>query len=139
MFKGIFILVLGAGIVINVIAKIQSGIPPSSSLMLSFGALALLANLTCLALLWRFRRQDVNMSSTFECSRNDVISNVGVLLAAGAVALFQSPWPDIVIGSAMAVVILRSAFRVIAEAAPQLRATFTSQPMIAPMPWSLQA
>ena len=122
MFKGVFILALGVGIVLNVIAKVQSGIPPSSTLMLAFGGLALLANLACLRLLWRFRSHDVNMASTFECSRNDVISNVGVLIAAGAVALLNSPWPDIIIGSAMAVLFLRSSLRVMADAAPQLRA-----------------
>jgi len=121
MFKGLFILALGIGIVANVVAKVQSGIPPSSTLMLAFGGLALLANLICLRLLWRFRSQDVNMTSTFECSRNDVISNVGVLVAAGAVAALNSPWPDIIIGSAMALLFLRSSFRVMAEAAPQLR------------------
>lgn len=121
MFKGLFILLLGVGIVINVVAKIKSGIPPSSTLMLSFGGLALVANLVCLRLLWRFRGQDVNMASTFECSRNDVISNVGVLLAAVAVALLNSPWPDILIGSAMAILFLRSSIRVIADAAPLLR------------------
>lgn len=91
--------------------------------MLSFGALALIANLVCLRLLWRFRGQDVNMASTFECSRNDVISNVGVPVAAGAVALLHSPWPDILIGSAMAALFLRSALRVMADAIPGLRAT----------------
>jgi len=122
MFKGVFILALGVGIVLNVIAKVQSGIPPSSTLMLVFGGLALVANLACLRLLWRFRSHDVNMASTFECSRNDVVSNVGVLVAAGAVALLNSPWPDIIIGSAMAALFLRSSLRVMAEAAPQLRA-----------------
>jgi len=110
------------GVVINVAVKIESGIPPSSTLMLVFGALALVANVACLRLLWRFRALDVNMASTFECSRNDVISNVGVLLAALLVAWLASPWPDIVIGSAMALLFLRSALRVIADAAPQLRA-----------------
>ncbi len=123
MFKGLFILLLSVGIVINVIAKVRSGIPPSSTLMLAFGGLALLANLVCLRLLWRFRGQDVNMASTFECSRNDVISNVGVLIAAGAVSAFDSPWPDILIGSALAALFLRSSLRVITQAAPQLRAT----------------
>jgi len=49
------------------------------------GAVALAANLVCLALLWRYRAHDVNMSSTFECSRNNVIANLGVLAAAGGV------------------------------------------------------
>jgi divalent metal cation (Fe/Co/Zn/Cd) transporter len=51
-----------------------------------------------------------------------VVSNVGVLVAAGAVALLNSPWPDTIIGSAMAVLFLRSSLRVMADAAPQLRA-----------------
>ena len=121
-FKGAFILLLGLGILVNVAIKIQSGVPPSSILMLAFGGLALVANLVCLLMLWRFRRQDVNMASTWECSRNDVISNVGVLAAAGLVAATSSPWPDSVIGLAMAAVVLRSAARVLSDSVPQLRA-----------------
>lgn len=121
-FKGALILVLGLGILVNVVVKIQSGVPPSSTLMLVFGGLALVANVVCLGLLWRFRRQDVNMASTWECSRNDVISNIGVLAAAGLVAATSSPWPDILIGLAMAVVVLRSAVRVLGDSLPQLRA-----------------
>jgi Co/Zn/Cd efflux system component len=122
LFKGLFILALGIGVIVNVVIKIESGVPPSSMLMLAFGGIALIANLVCLRLLWRFRALDVNMASTFECSRNDVISNLGVLVAAGLVAWMASPWPDIVIGSAMALLFLRSAVRVIVEAAPQVRA-----------------
>jgi cation diffusion facilitator family transporter len=121
LFKGVFILLFAVGIAFNVVVKIRSGVPPSSDLMLVFGGLALAANLVCLRLLWRFRSHDVNMASTFECSRNDVISNVGVLFAAAAVAATASPWPDIIIGSAMAALFLRSSLRVIAKAAPQLR------------------
>ena len=122
LFKGLFILALGIGVLVNVVVKIQSGVPPTSALMLVFGGLALVANVVCLRLLWRFRALDVNMSSTFECSRNDVISNVGVLIAAGLVAATASPWPDLVIGSAMAALFLRSALRVIAQSLPELRA-----------------
>ena len=120
-FKGAFILILGLGILVNVVVKIQSGVPPSSTLMLAFGGAALIANLVTVALLWRFRAQDVNMASTFECSRNDVISNIGVLIAAGLVATTSSPWPDIVIGLAMAAIVLRSAVRVLGDSVPQLR------------------
>jgi len=123
--KGAVILLLGVSIVINVAVKISSGIPPSSTLMVVFGGAALVANVVCLAMLWRLRTQDVNMASSFECSRNDIISNFGTLLAAGAVALTASPWPDILIGSAMAVLVLRSAYRVLGQAVPQLRATTT--------------
>ena len=120
--KGVVILLLAVGIAINIIVKVGSGVPPSSTLMLLFGGVALIANLTCLALLWRFRSHDLNMASTFECSRNDVISNVGVLVAAACVAALASPWPDILIGAVMALIIFRSSARVLTEAIPQLRA-----------------
>lgn len=119
--KGLFILVFGLAVAVDIVVKLRTGVPPSSTLMLVVGAAALAANLVCLRLLWRFRAQDVNMASTFECSRNDVISNVGVLVAAAGVALFASPWPDILVGAAIAVLFLRSAFRMIAAALPELR------------------
>lgn len=122
MFKGVFILLMGIGIAVDVAIKAVAGVPPLTGLMVLFGALALVANLVCLRLLWRFRAQDVNMASTFECSRNDVLSNCGVLLAAGLVALTASPWPDLVVGAAIALLFLRSAFSVIRDAKPQLRA-----------------
>jgi Co/Zn/Cd efflux system component len=120
--KGALILGLAAGILGEVAVKLVRGAPPSSTLMLAFGGLALAANLACLALLWRFRRSDVNMSSTFECSRNDVISNIGVLVAAAGVAAFVSPWPDIAVGAFIAAVLLRSGARVLRNAWPQFRA-----------------
>ena len=119
--KGLFILAFGIGILVDVAYKIDGNVTPSSTLMLIFGALALVANLACLRLLWRFRSHDVNMASTFECSRNDVISNVGVLIAAALVALTASPWPDIVVGGIIAALFLRSAIRVIRDALPVLR------------------
>lgn len=119
--KGGIILVFGAAVIVEIVDKIANGVPPSSSLMMIFGGIALIANLSCLALLWRFRNQNVNMSSTFECSRNDVASNVGVLVAAGLVAFTGSAWPDIAVGSVIALIFLRSAWKVLAEAIPAWR------------------
>lgn len=122
ILKGVVILLLALSIGVNIVVKLNSGLPPSSTIMLIFGGVALVANLSCLLLLWRFRSHDVNMASTFECSRNDVISNVGVLVAAAAVAAFTSPWPDILIGAAMAAIIFRSSVRVLSQAVPQFKA-----------------
>lgn len=119
LFKGGFILFLGLGVVYQIALKMLFGVPPSSILMLVFGGLALAANLACLRLLWRFRADNVNLSSTFECSRNDVIANTGVIAAAGGVALLDSPWPDIAVAVVIAFLFLKSAFRVTAEAWPQ--------------------
>lgn len=119
--KGAIILAFGLGIIGESVFKIANGVTPSSTLMLIFAGIALAANLTCLAMLWRFRHANVNMSSTFECSRNDVASNVGVLVAGALVAFTASPWPDILVGLAIALLFLRSSFRVLASAWPEWR------------------
>jgi Co/Zn/Cd efflux system component len=80
------------------------------------GLLALAANLACLLLLRRRRADDINMRSAWLCSRNDVMANAGVLLAAAGVFLTGSAWPDLAIGLLIAAVFATSAFGVIREA-----------------------
>ena len=121
--KGAFILALGLGVIVQIGMKIVWGQPPESGLMLAFGALALVANVSCVALLWPYRRHDVNLSSTFECSRNDVFANVGVIAAAFLVSMTASPWPDVAIAAVIAFLFIRSAIRVTREAWPQYRST----------------
>ena len=118
--KGGTILLFGAWIVAEVVDKLLHGTTPLPSLMALFGAIALVANLICLRLLWSHRDADVNMSSTYECSRNDVIANVGVLLAAAGVRVTGSAWPDILVGATVALLFLRSGVGVLREAWPQL-------------------
>ena len=78
--------------------------------------IALVGNLICFGLLTRFRSDDMNMRSVWLCSRNDLVNNVGVIAAAGLVAWFNSPWPDLVIGSLVAVLFLRTAVTVLSGA-----------------------
>jgi Co/Zn/Cd efflux system component len=120
--KGLTIAVFGIGVITEVGLKIRDGVMPLAPLMVGFGVLALAANLTCLALLYRYRAHDVNMSSAFECSRNDVIANVGVLLAAAGVWWWDSAWPDIAVGLTIAALFLRSSVRVVRQAWPEFRA-----------------
>lgn len=119
--KGVFILALGLSVLVQIGVRLETGVPPVSALMLAFGGLALAVNLLSLRLVWRFRHLDVNMSSTVICSRNDVLANIGVLLAAAAVFLTGSFWPDIVVAAVIAAIFLRSAVRMLAEAWPKLR------------------
>jgi len=85
------------------------------------GALALAANGFCLALLWRHREDDINMSSVWLCSRNDIIANVSVLFAALGVGMTGSGWPDIAVGLALSALFLKSALTVLAGALCALR------------------
>jgi Co/Zn/Cd efflux system component len=61
------------------------------------------------------------MHSVWLCSRNDIIANTSVLLAAAGVWLLSSGWPDIAVGLGIAALFLRSAFHVIFRAGRQLR------------------
>ena len=92
---------------------------PAVPLFETIGVAAILnlgANGLCLYLLSPYRDGDVNMSSAWECSRNDVWEGFAVLAAAGGVWLFGSGWPDLVIGAFLLVLFARSATRVFRNA-----------------------
>lgn len=114
--KGGVMGLFGLGVLIEAGSKVFTGVTPQSSLMAAVGVLALAANSVCLVLLTRHRRDDVNMSSAWICSRNDLMANGGVLAAAAAVALTGSAWPDVLVGTAIAVLFLRSSASVLREA-----------------------
>jgi Co/Zn/Cd efflux system component len=121
LFKGLLIL-LGALVVVGQVAsKLFNPIVPSFEVMGAFSLAGLAANGFCLWLLWQHRSEDINMSSVFECSRNDIASNLSVFLAAGGVWLLQSGWPDVVVATLLAALLLKSAFRVISGAVKELR------------------
>ena len=84
------------------------------------GTLALGANGACFALLWRHRAEDINMRSVWLCSRNDLLANASVRLAAWAVWVLESPWPDRVIGALIGALFLRSALGITEEARREL-------------------
>lgn len=134
-----FFVEFGAGVVAGSAALMADAVDMLGDafvygLMLLFGGLALAANLACLGLLWRYRRQDVNMSSTFECSRNDVIANVGVLSAAFAVSVTHAAWPDILVAAAIAALFLRSSARVLSSGWREFKRPNTDQPTFAISP-----
>ena len=115
-FKAWIILVSAVGILAAAFYRSFFQAIPSHEVMGAVGFLALAANLVCLILLSRFRYSDVNMSSVWLCSRNDIIANVSVLTAAGLVSYFASPWPDLLVGGALSVLFFRSAMQIFAEA-----------------------
>ena len=116
LFKGTLILAAGLFVIGQVVFKILHPSVPVFEAMGVAGVLALAANGVCLALLWKHRNEDVNMSSVWECSRNDIAANIAVLLAAALVWVTASGWPDILIGGLLALLFLRSALRVFRNA-----------------------
>lgn len=91
-----------------------------ASAMGVMGLLALAGNAWCFYLLWTHRSDDLNMRSTWLCSRNDLIANSAVLGAAALVAVSTNPWPDVIVGVAIAALFLRTAVTVIRESRREL-------------------
>ena len=123
--KGGFMLSLGLGVLGEALYKAFHPVIPGFETMGIVGGLALVANLVCFILLYRHRGDNLNMSSTWICSRNDLIANVGVLLAAGGTYLFVSRWPDIIVGAIIAGLFFSSAVSVLRQS---LRALYGPPP-----------
>ena len=128
LFKGSLILLAGVAVLGQVVYKLAFPIVPVFETMGVISVVALAANGLCLLLLTRHRHDDINMSSVWECSRNDIASNIAVGIAAIGVWLTGSGWPDLLIGVALAVLFLRSASRVLRSALAELRAVDAPPP-----------
>lgn len=116
LLKGLLILLAAMAVAAQIGYRLLYPTVPVFELMGAFSLLALAANGTCLALLTRHRHEDVNMSSVWECSRNDIAANLAVFVAAGGVWATGAGWPDLVVASFLLAFFLRSALRVIAAA-----------------------
>ncbi|MDD2815224.1 MAG: cation transporter [Thiotrichaceae bacterium] len=121
LFKGGLIFIGACVVLTQIIQKLLVPVLPAYEIMSIFSVAGLIANALCLFLLWKHRNEDINMSSVWECSRNDIASNLSVLLAAAAVWFFESGWPDIIIASCLVILLLNSSFRVINSALKELR------------------
>ncbi|MCH2170517.1 cation diffusion facilitator family transporter [Myxococcota bacterium] len=115
LFKGIIMAAFAVGILVEAGMRLSHGVPPMAPVMLAVGMLALAANTYCFMLLWSHRSDDINLRSTWLCSRNDLIANAAVLVAAGLVAWSDSLWPDAIVGFAIAILFLRTAALVLRE------------------------
>jgi len=114
--KGGIQALFGVAVLIEVARRAWYGANPVAPVMAIAASIALVGNLGCFALLTRFRHDDMNMRSVWLCSRNDLVNNLGVLAAAGLVAWLGSAWPDLVIGTLVALLFLRTAAVVLAGA-----------------------
>lgn len=106
-------LALGLGILLEVLRRVIYGSEPVSTLMMSVGAVALAANITCLMLIFKSRNQGAHMKASWIFSANDVLANAGVITAGILVAVTESQIPDLVIGIIIGLVVLNGARRIL--------------------------
>ncbi len=126
LFKGLLILGAAVAVAAQIGWRITRLEVPVVEAMGIAAILNLGANALCLVLLTPYRNGDVNMSSVWECSRNDVFEGVAVIATAGAVWLFSSGWPDVLVAIALLILFLRSAVRVLANAWRELHSVPSS-------------
>ncbi len=114
--KGVIMALFPVSVLAGALYRALNPVLPEATTMGIIGFMALAANLVCAIMLLGFRDSDINMRSAWLCSRNDVLANVGVLLAAGGVAWTQSLWPDLIVGVSISALILKSAIEVLKDA-----------------------
>ncbi|MGV7220976.1 MAG: cation transporter [Nitrospinales bacterium] len=123
LFKGFLIFCAALAVAFQIGWRILHPETPVFETMGIAAVLNLAANLVCLWLITPYRDGDINMSSAWECSRNDVGEGLAVIAAAFAVWMFGSGWPDLVIAIGLLILFLRSAVRVLHGAWQELNPT----------------
>ena len=114
--SGISQIVLGGLVALDILRRLVFGSEPESLIMIVVGVFALAANSVCLKLISRHKDGEVHMRASWIFSKNDLIANLGVILAGILVATTGSRIPDLVIGVAVATVVLRGGFLIFQDA-----------------------
>lgn len=113
--KGIIMFLFAIAVFARASYQLFTGAIPEATIMSTVGVVALLANLFCLLLLTRHRKDNLNMSSVWLCSRNDIIANTSVLVAAGLIFLTHSALPDLAVGLLLTFIFAKSAGKVLSQ------------------------
>jgi cation transport ATPase len=106
-------LLLALGALAEVGRRFIFGSEPASALMMGMGLVALIANVTCLVLISRKRHAGAHMKASYIFSANDVLANAGVIAAGVLVAWTGSAYPDLIIGTAIGLIVLNGARRIL--------------------------
>lgn len=115
--SGILQIVLGLGVLFEVVRRFISGSEPEPQFMIGIGVLALVANSVCLALIARHRDGEIHMRASWIFSRNDVLANLGVIFAGVLVTVMGTNVPDLIIGATISAVVVTGGLRILREAA----------------------
>ncbi|KPB01241.1 cation transporter [Ahrensia marina] len=123
MIQGIFLGVLGLGVLGTTIWRVFAQTTPDANLMGLFGFIALIVNVLAVLPLLKFRKGDANMRAVWLFSRNDAIGNAAVVVAAVLVYLMGSAWPDLIVAFGIAGLFLHSSWSIIRDARADLKET----------------
>ena len=114
--SGVFQILLGALVSLDVFRRFVGGSEPESLLMISVGLVALMANVICLKLISKHREGEVHMRASWVFSKNDVIANLGIIVGGLLVYTLDSRYPDLLIGLAISIVVIRGGMQILRDA-----------------------
>lgn len=114
--SGVFQIMLGLGVLFDIIRRTVVGSEPESMMMIVVGMVALIANTICLVLIYKHRQGEVHMRASWVFSKNDVIANLGVISGGLLVAYTGSSYPDLIIGLIIATIVIRSGLHIVKDA-----------------------
>jgi len=112
-FAGWLQLALALGALAEVLRRFLYGSEPVSALMMGMGLVALAANVFSLMLIARKRDRGAHMQASYIFSANDVIANLGVIVAGALVAFSGSRLPDLIVGTVIGLIVLHGARRIL--------------------------
>ena len=116
LLSGLFQIILGLVISVEILRRIIWGSEPEPLYMIFVSFMALIANVVCLKLISKFREGEVHMRAGWIFSRNDVIANLGVVASGILIYVFNTRWPDLVIGLIIVSVVIRGGLLIVEEA-----------------------
>jgi cation diffusion facilitator family transporter len=128
LLKGLSLSVMAVGVLCYSGFRALKDVEPEPMTMGTVAILALFVNLGSALLLFRYRMGDSNVRSVWLCSRNDTISNIAVLMAAGLVAWTGSRWPDVAVAVGIAALFLHSSLQITRTALSERRSLGTHAP-----------
>jgi Co/Zn/Cd efflux system component len=114
--SGYLQVILGLGVLFEVVRRLLFGSEPQSILIISIGAVALAANIICLVLISKHRDGGVHMRASWIFSTNDVIANLGVILSGALVAVIGSRFPDLIVGTIISLLVIRGGVKILEDA-----------------------
>jgi cation diffusion facilitator family transporter len=114
--SGLVLLLLGVSVLVEVARRAVSGSEPEGGWMVSVSLVSLIVNVAVLRMLTPLRSGGVNLRASWIFTRADVVANVGVILSGALVALLESRYPDLIIGTLIGLYVIREAYEILVEA-----------------------
>ena len=121
LFSGIIQIVLGIGVITEVVRRAFARIEPMSEVMFIVGGIALIANSICVVLLTKHRNGEVHLRASWIFTTNDVIVNAGVMLSGVLVWLTSSAYPDLVVGLVISAIVIRGGISIVRDARNEMK------------------